>query len=60
MSLLIRDILAASDEELLRLLAFALDRDPAGPRLKESPPVDRAGIIQQLCWLGILTGEASR
>jgi len=49
------DVANASDDELRRLLAFALERDPAGPRLKLDPPKDRKEILQQLYWLGVLS-----
>lgn len=40
--------------DLRRLLEFALNRDPAGPRLKESPPKTREDVIIQLIWLGVI------
>lgn len=48
------DVRQCSDENLRRMLEFALDHDPSGPRMRQTPPKNRAEIIQQLCWLGII------
>jgi mutator protein MutT len=49
------DIANASDEQLMRLLTFALKNDPAGPRMRKDPPKTRRDIINQLYWLGVLS-----
>lgn len=51
------DLKEATDEQLRRLLEFALDHDPSGPRLRATPPQSRAQIIEQLTWLGVVQGH---
>jgi hypothetical protein len=43
----------ASDQTLIRLLNFALDRSPAGPRMRQTPPTTREEIIIQLHQIGV-------
>lgn len=43
----------ASDQTLIRLLNFALDRSPAGPRMRQTPPTTRDEIIIQLHQIGV-------
>lgn len=52
------DVKQCSDENLRRMLEFALDHDPFGLRMRQTPPKNRAEIIQQLCWLGIIETRA--
>ena len=49
-----RSLFRATDEQLRRLLTFALDHDAAGPRLRQTPPADRKELIVQLIWLGVV------
>ncbi len=48
------DAYQCSEATLRRLLAFCLERDPSGPRMKESPPRDKKEVITQLVWLGVI------
>lgn len=52
------DVARVDEASLRRLLEFALDHDPAGPRLRRTPPKDKAEVVKQLYWLGII--ESSR
>lgn len=49
-----KNVMGATEHDLRRLLEFALNRDPAGLRLKESPPKTREDVIIQLIWLGVI------
>ena len=53
-----RDIIISADRgndvALRRLLEYALRNDPAGPRLRQTPPKDTDEIINQLSWLGVI------
>lgn len=48
------DIQNATEEQLRRLLEFALKNDASGPRMSKDPPKNRREIIEQLTWLGVL------
>lgn len=50
----LRDAYQCSEATLRRLLSFCLERDPDGPRMKESPPRDKKEVIIQLAWLGVI------
>jgi hypothetical protein len=49
------DATGATEHDLRRLLEFALKRDAAGPRLRQTPPKDRDEVILQLIWLGVIS-----
>lgn len=51
----LKDAHLAKEENLRKLLSFALERDASGPRLKETPPKDKTEVINQLLWLGVVS-----
>ncbi len=51
----LRDAHRCPEAVLRRLLTFCLERDPSGPRMKESPPRDKKEVITQLVWLGVIS-----
>ena len=51
----LQDAHQCSEETLRRLLSFCLERDPSGPRMRQSPPQSKQEVITQLVWLGVVS-----